>query len=101
MLRHRRPVRWPVRVVPVVVRRLLRGPGQGVRAGRAVVMMVGRRRWWSTVHMTGASATVGHGRGRSWPVQRPRFGVMIAAAAAATAIMRRQLCGKRYGGRVA
>lgn len=96
VLRHRRPVRRPVRVVPVVVRWLLRGPGQRIRAGRAIVMMTGRRWWWSTVHMT--AAAVGHSRGRGWPVQRPRFGVMVTAA---TAIVRCQLCGKRYGGRVA
>lgn len=88
----RRPVGRPVRVVAVVVRWLLRGHGQRVRAGGPVVVVRGWR-WWTVVHVP-AAATVGR---RRWPVQRPRLGVMVTAA---TSVVRYQLRGQRYGGRV-
>jgi len=67
-----RPVGRPLRVVTaVVVRRLLRGPGQRVSAGRPVLvvhlLLVAGRWRRAAVHVTAAAAAVGRGRGR--PVQ--------------------------------
>lgn len=95
----RRPVRWPLRVVPVVVGRLLCGPGQRVRAGRPVLVQVRGRRRRAAVHVPAARSSVRHRR--RWPVQRPRLRVMVTTAAATAAVLRYQLCGKRYRGRVA
>lgn len=76
-----RPVGRPVSVVPVVVGRLLRGPGQRVRAGRPVVVVLrGGRRRRTAVHVPAASVYRPRGALRR-PVQRSRLGVVVAAVA--------------------